>query len=73
MERCDNLLLENCLAAAFGLLTRLSLSEPKLMLRVKEDIENVNFHHMIEGLIHNDQNEIVDNLVNNIVDDFYSE
>lgn len=47
MERCDNLLLENCLAAAFGLLTRLSLSEPKLMLRVKEDIENVNFHHMI--------------------------
>jgi hypothetical protein len=43
------------------------------MLRVKEDIENVNFHHMIEGLIHNDQNEIVDNLVNNIVDDFYSE
>lgn len=73
MQEHNNHQLEHCLAGLFSILTRLSLNEQKLMHRVKADIETVDFHHMIEGLLHNEQNEVIAGLVNNIVDDFYSE
>jgi len=64
----NNNCLYDSLTAIYTILTKLkNENESKIMARVLEDIEQLNFHLIIEGLAQNQQNEQIDHQLNQII------
>lgn len=73
MSAGNNQCLEDCLATLYRIMLFLQdQHEAKLLRRVKQEIESLHFDQMLEGLNSQPQNSRVSNLLNLIIDDFYS-